>query len=75
MSLIEDSVSIVKKANAAKRKAEAEKKVLNDLAKEQRVEIRRLKRLLAKAVDMLDKSIRDDKFFEEVDLVLHKEEL
>lgn len=75
MTEIEDPVKVVKRAQNAARRAEEERKAINETAKKQRVEIRRLKRLLGEALKLIPSDVRADKFFEEVDTALHKEEI
>lgn len=72
---ISQAVTDVKRAQAAKRRAEKEKAEINEVAKQQRVIIRRLKRLLEEAMKLIPATVRADKFYEEVDRELHREEL
>jgi len=77
VSEITDAISEVKRMRAVVRRAEKERKEINDVAKKQRAEIRRLKRLLKEAYDRIpmffDK--RNDKLFDDIDAALYKEEL
>ena len=72
---IEDSVKVVKRAQAAEALAKRERDKINETAKQQRIEIRRLKRLLEEAMKLIPSTVRADKLFEEIDDVLHKDEL
>jgi len=72
---IERPDRVLKNAQRARRKAELEREQLNEVAKRQRVEIKRLKRLLEQAQNYIPPDVRNDKLFEEIDEALHKPEL
>ena len=72
---IDEAEGVVRKANVARRRAERERAELNEVAKRQRVEIKRLKRLLEQAQNYIPPDVRNDKLFEEIDEALHKPEL
>ena len=72
---IERPDRVLKNAQRARRKAELEREQLNEVAKRQRVEIKRLKRLLEQAQSYIPSAVRNDKFFEEIDEALHKPEI
>jgi len=72
---IERPDRVLKNAQRARRKAELEREQLNEVAKRQRVEIKRLKRLLEQAQNYIPSAVRNDKFFEEIDEALHKPEI
>ena len=77
MAEIIDAIKVTKRAQAAQRKAEAEREKINEIAKKQRVEIRKLKRLLKAAYDRIPNFVdaRNDKLYEEIDDALYKDEL
>jgi methylphosphotriester-DNA--protein-cysteine methyltransferase len=71
---IEDTIKVVKDATHALRRVKRERDEINETAKKQRVEIRRLKRLLKATLDLVPQTVRADKLFVEIDEALHKEE-
>ena len=75
MNSIENAVSVVKRAQAAEARAKREREAINEVAKKQRVERRRLKRALEKAISYIPTSVRDDQFFEESDNLINKDEI
>lgn len=72
---IEDTIKVVKDATHALRRVKRERDTINETAKKQRVEIRRLKRLLKATLDLVPQTVRADKLFVEIDEALHKGEL
>lgn len=72
---IEESIQVVKRAQAAERKAKRERDEINELARKQRVQIRKLKRFLREALDLVPDTVRADKLFEEADALILGEEL
>lgn len=72
---ITDTIAEIKRTQNENRRLKREREEINEVAKKQRVEIRRLKRLLETAVKMVPPNVRDDKFFVEVDNAIYKEEL
>jgi hypothetical protein len=74
MSEIEEQVKVTKRALNAAKTAKAERDKINEVAKKQRVEIRRFKRLLGEAVKLIPSDVRADKLFVEIDAALYAEE-
>jgi hypothetical protein len=76
VSGISDTLAEIKRANNAAKRAKAERDELNEIAKKQRVEIRRLKTLLEKAYHLIPNYSHgvNDKIIEQIDAALHTEE-
>ena len=72
---IENPVIVVKRAQAAERRAKTEQQRLNDEAIGLRKEIKKLKRLLQGAYDLIPDRIdgKYDKLIEEIDDILHRD--
>lgn len=75
MLTIEETIQVVKRTQAEARAAKADFARINAVAKKQRVEIRRLKRLLEQVLALVPPTVRADKLFEEIDGAIYKEEL
>lgn len=72
---ITDTVTELRRLTTLNRKLSRERDEINDVAKTQRVEIRRLKKLLDEAVKMIPSGVHNDKFFEQADTATHKDEI
>lgn len=71
---ITDTIAELKRLQNRNRKLEAEREEINETAKKQRVEIRRLKRLLQEAIALIPHNVRADKFFENADDAIQAKE-
>jgi len=72
---IEDSIKVVKQAQAAEARAKRERDKLHEIWIKQRDEIRRLQRLLSEVIKLVPDKIRADKLFERVDAAIHRDVL
>lgn len=72
---ITDTIAELKRLQNRNKKLEAERGEINETAKKQRVEIRRLKRLLQDAINLIPQDVRADKFFESADDAIQAKEL
>jgi hypothetical protein len=72
---ITDTIAEIKRVQNENRRLIRERAEINETAKKQRVQIRRLKKLLEDALTKIPQSVRDDKFFIAVDDAIHDKEL
>lgn len=72
---ITDTIAEIKRVQNENRRLTRERSEINETAKKQRVQIRRLKKLLEEALTKIPQSHRDDKFFLAVDDAIHGKEL
>ena len=72
---ITDTIAELKRLQNNNRKLKSERETINEIAKKQRVEIRRLKRLLDDAIKLIPHDVRADKFFESADNAIQAKEL
>ena len=72
---ITDTIAELKRLQNNNRKLRTEREAINEIAKKQRVEIRRLKRLLQDAINLIPHDVRADKFYESADAAVHAKEL
>lgn len=72
---ITDTIAEIKRVQNANKRLTREKSEINEIAKKQRVEIRRLKRLLDQAIKLIPHDVRADKFFESADDAIQAKDL